>query len=86
MVEHGERIARTETRLEAIVDDIREIKEALKVHTASVDARLTKIESTLSEARGGWRVIMWIGGAGAALGTAFGAALVKLTPLSRFIG
>jgi hypothetical protein len=90
MVEHGERIARTETRLEAIVDDIREIKEALKAHTASVDARLSKIETTLSERKGGWAVVLWLGGGGVALGTALGGAftymLGKMAPLSRFLG
>jgi len=86
MIEYGERIARTETRLEGIVDDIREIKEVIKEHAASVDARLSKIETTLSEAKGGWRVIVWIGGAGGGVGSAVTAWLLKATPLARFFG
>lgn len=31
---------------------------------------LAEMQRTLSEARGGWRALMWLGGAGAALGAA----------------
>jgi hypothetical protein len=86
MVEHGERIARTETRLDGIVDDIREIKETLKGHVQKTDERLTKIENALSEARGGWRTIVWLGGISATIGAGFGAFMAKLSPLSRYIG
>lgn len=34
----------------------------------SIKATLNSINSTLSEARGGWRVLMMVGGAGGALG------------------
>jgi prefoldin subunit 5 len=34
----------------------------------SIKSTLNAINSTLSEARGGWRVLMMVGGAGGALG------------------
>ena len=34
----------------------------------AMQATLTQINTTLSEARGGWRVLMMVGGAGAAVG------------------
>jgi hypothetical protein len=36
----------------------------------SMNITISAIQATLSEARGGWRTLMWIGGAGAAAGAA----------------
>jgi hypothetical protein len=86
MVEHVERLAITETRVNHMADDIREIKDTLKGHVQKTDERLTKIENALSEARGGWRTIVWLGGISATIGAGFGAFMAKLAPLSRYIG
>jgi len=39
---------------------------------AEIKKSLASIETVLSEATGGWRMLMWVGGAGTALGTLVG--------------
>lgn len=54
--------------------DIRHLQEDMDKLVASVRTMqdtLTAIDKTLSEAKGGWKVLMMIGGAGGALGAAF---------------
>ena len=48
----------------------------------AMQGTLTTIEKTLSEARGGWKVLMMIGGAGGALGAAL-TQLVNSAPWSK---
>jgi len=48
----------------------------------AMQATLTTIEKTLSEARGGWKVLMMIGGAGGALGAAL-TQLIHSAPWSK---
>lgn len=45
-------------------DDMDKLVESMK----SMQITLTAIDKTLSEAKGGWKVLMMIGGAGGALG------------------
>lgn len=71
--EERDRLRTIEVQMQAVLkdyDDMRlELKEVIK--------RLDAIGNTLSEAKGGWRVLMLVGGAGAAIG----GAIVKFVPL-----
>lgn len=55
----------------------RDIDE-LKAMVVSLSKQAQSISDTLSEARGGWRALMFMGGAGAAAGGAFVAFLDQL--------
>lgn len=55
-------------RLEAEVAALRRDNDRLMVLMERFDTKLENIESKLSEARGGWRALMLIGGASAAMG------------------
>ena len=57
----AEKISRIESDLEALSLSLRELNETL-----------TEISVTLSEAKGGWKMLMVVGGAGAALGSGIG--------------
>ena len=48
-------------------DDMDKLVESMK----AMQVTLTAIDKTLSEARGGWKVLMMVGGAGGALGAVF---------------
>ena len=41
---------------------------AIKVKQTQIEEKLDMVLEKLSEARGGWRTLMWLGGAAAALG------------------
>ena len=57
----AEKISRIESDLEALSLSLRQLNETL-----------TEISVTLSEAKGGWKMLMVVGGAGAALGSGIG--------------
>lgn len=65
-------LGRAEGRLTALERDIRDIKSGMEKQ----DEKLARIESLLSEVRGGWRVLLAAG----ALGAALMAGLLKLIP------
>ena len=46
-------------------DDMDKVLESIK----TMQATLTAIDKTLSEAKGGWRMLMLVGGAGGAVGS-----------------
>lgn len=54
---HANEIKHLQTDMDRLVSDVQDIKKTLNA-----------INSTLAEARGGWRVLMMVGGAGGALG------------------
>jgi hypothetical protein len=65
-------------RLEA---EVSALKDMLSTHGESMRAmseQLHAMNATLSEARGGWRTLLWIGGASASLGGAVSWALNHL--------
>lgn len=65
--------------------DIKHLQDDMDKLVASMLAMqgtLTTIEKTLSEARGGWKVLMMIGGAGGALGAAL-TQLVNSAPWNK---
>ena len=65
---HDARLDALEREIQALRDDNKRIFE-----------KLDTINTTLSEAKGGWRTLMWVGGAsgvlGAAISHAFGWAI-----------
>ena len=65
--------------------DIRHLQEDMDKLVASMltmQQTLTGIEKTLSEAKGGWKVLMLVGGAGGTLGAAL-TQLFHTTPWSK---
>lgn len=55
---HGAEIKHIQDDLDAIAAEMKEVRIAL-----------AEINNTLSEAKGGWKVLMMIGGAGGAVGS-----------------
>jgi septal ring factor EnvC (AmiA/AmiB activator) len=65
-------LGRAEGRLTALERDIRETKDRL----AKIEETIDRIDRVLSEAKGGWKVLMLAGSIGAALM----AGLLKVVP------
>lgn len=59
-------IGKHDAQIEALQNHVDQLHEDMKV----VLAELQSIKTTLAEAKGGWRVLMWIGGAGGVAGAA----------------
>lgn len=57
LAEHGAEIKHLQLDMDKMIKDMEEVKEALR-----------EISKTLSEARGGWHMLMLVGGAGASIG------------------
>ena len=55
---HGAEIKHIQDDLDEIAKEMKQVREAL-----------AEINKTLSEAKGGWKVLMMIGGAGGAVGS-----------------
>lgn len=55
-------------RLESEVEGLKELVRAQTAAITSLTTQLHAIQGTLSEARGGWRMLLLVGGAGATLG------------------
>jgi hypothetical protein len=67
--------------------DIGRLSEAvrsLQVTVLELNAAVDNLALSLAEVKGGWRVVMWLAGAAAGLGTAIGAWIAHITgkPLS----
>lgn len=67
-------IAQLKLRVERAEQDIVDIKANDLLFRKEVLDELKLIRSTLSEAKGGWRTLMKVGGAGLALTTILGSA------------
>lgn len=65
-------------RLETEVTHLTKLIDELKLSNAAINQNLNTIQRTLDEARGGWRTLMWIGGASATLGSLFTWALTHV--------
>jgi hypothetical protein len=65
-------------RLESEVAHLTKAVDELKVSQAQMARALADIQRTLSEASGGWRMLMLMGGAGAAAGGVISWALTNL--------
>jgi len=71
-------IARLEERIATIDRDMRAQTDKIE----SMQQQLTQVLEALSEAKGGWRTLMWLGGAAATFGAMVSWMLshVKLMP------
>lgn len=56
-------------------DRLLELLEKLTTKLDAFESRFDRIEDQLSQARGGWRTLMWLGGASASIGGLIVAAL-----------
>lgn len=57
-------IARLEERLNTVVRDMESQNEQI----AAIRGQLDQVLTALGEARGGWKTLMWLGGAAATFG------------------
>lgn len=67
----GEALAKAQVdigRLEAEVSHLTDAVKELRASNAAVTKALVDIQRTLDEARGGWRTLMFVGGAAASMG------------------
>lgn len=62
-------------RLESEVESLKELVRAQTAAIAALNAQMATLNAMLSEARGGWRTLVWIGGAAASVGGAVGWVL-----------
>lgn len=62
-------------RLQAEVEELRRVTDRQTVLIEQIGAQLVEVKETLSEAKGGWRMLMLVGGAGAAAGAVLTKAL-----------
>lgn len=65
----------TARELATHANDIKHLQDdmdAMKEDIAAIRASLESINKTLSEAKGGWKVLMWVGGAVSAITGAVG--------------
>lgn len=74
MTTDEERIGRLDERMKALERDM----DGIRSDTKDIKQSLEALSKTLNEARGGWRTLMWLGGAVAALGGVLGWALQHL--------
>lgn len=70
-------IGRHDAQIEALERDIKHLREDVK----EMSATLHEIHSTLSEARGGWKTLMLVGGVAATIG----AAVAKVVSWVSFV-
>ena len=73
--EHAVAIAVLQTRMDTLERSVAELKTLVRETSQKVDG----VASTLTEARGGWRALMLVGGASASLG-AVGTWLLEHLP------
>ena len=72
-------------RLESEVKALTDLVKAQTLAMQSMSARLDTMNTTLTEARGGWRMLMIVGGGMASLGAALGYLFthsISVTPKS----
>lgn len=58
---------------------VRQLQKSVEGLTTQVD----NVQTTLAEARGGWRTLMWLGGAAGIIGTIVGSYLDHLISALR---
>jgi chromosome segregation ATPase len=61
---HDAQIYALNARVDQLDKDLREIREDMR----RIFEKLESINQTLSEAKGGWKTLMWVAGASAACG------------------
>lgn len=61
-------IGRHDAQIEALERDVKRMREEMHEMRTEFTAELRAINATLSEARGGWKIMMMVGGASATIG------------------
>ena len=69
-------------QVESLRRDLDAQNKLLALHMEKTDDLLREIQATLSEAKGGWRIMMMVGGAAGTIGGAIGWVFshLKVTP------
>lgn len=67
-------LGKHDAQIDALERDVKRLSDEMSEMRKEFTEQLSKINETLSEAKGGWRTLMWVGGAGAT----FGIAIAKL--------
>jgi hypothetical protein len=75
MIDQIRTVAELKARVEGMGREIGELKDDIKTLTATVNA----LRDQITEARGGWRTLMLLGGAAASAGGAISWAVQHLT-------
>jgi hypothetical protein len=65
-------------RLQAEVVGLQRDNERLLILLEKLTSKLDGIENQLAQAKGGWRTLMWLGGAAATLGGVIAGALTHI--------
>jgi predicted secreted protein len=75
--------ARDFGRLESEVTSLRDLVRAQTMAMQAMTARIEAINVTLSEAKGGWRTLMYVGGAAGSIGAGISWIIshIKFGPL-----
>jgi hypothetical protein len=61
--------ARDFGRLESEVNSLRDLMKAQTLAMNTMAQRIDAMNTTLSEAKGGWQTLMWVGGSAGAIGS-----------------
>ena len=70
-------LGRLEGKLEEVLNDRQRRDDAVDDRLARIEAKLEKIDSTLASAKGGWKVLLMIGGIAGMIGGWIVPAFVK---------
>lgn len=76
-----ERMARMEAQLEHQAEKFEEFRDEMRAAVAKLVQGQTETKEILTQAKGGWRVLVGIGGAAGLIGAAIMWALNALSPL-----
>lgn len=61
-------LGKHDAQIEALERDMKYMRQEVQEMRAEFATALASINTTLSEAKGGWKTLMWVGGAGATVG------------------
>ena len=70
-------LGRLEGKLEEVLNDRQRRDDAVDDRLARIEAKLEKIDDTLASAKGGWKVLLMIGGIAGMIGGWIVPAFVK---------
>lgn len=76
-------IGRHDAQIEALERDVKRMREEMHEMRIEFASELRKINETLSEARGGWRTLMLVGGVSATVGAAVAKVVTWLNVIPK---
>lgn len=74
-------LGKHDAQIEALERDMKYMRQEVQEMRTEFAAALADINKTLSEAKGGWKTLMWVGGAGATVGVVMTKILSALASL-----